>query len=66
MKLQTPLERFNFLLVLLLVTSWVLSILNVIRLSEVDFAGDHLSHNRGITDNNKKTTNHFIIVLPLS
>ena len=52
MKLQTPLERINFLLALLLVISWVLSILNVIRLSEVDFAGDHLSHNRGITDNN--------------
>ena len=53
MKLQTPLERINFLLALLLVISWVLSILNVIRLSEVDFAGNHHSQNRGIpTDNN--------------
>ena len=51
MKLQTPLERFNFLLALLLVISWFISIINVVRLSEVEFAGDHHSHNRGITDN---------------
>ena len=51
MKLQTPLERVNFLLALLLVISWFTSIINVVRLSEVEFAGDHHSHNRGIADN---------------